>query len=440
MASTAQLTGERVIGPGEDPALEGYVVDNMEGAVDQAAFLAKVDLPVAVIGARGTGKMYLAKVVHAGSGADQASLVPIDCREFRNRLDAITSIARELEAAEGKTLVFKSPHLVHQDAQLKLARQISTRTFVDSKPLRYLPRARFVALFPDDLDRLVAEYGLHERLASVFAGYPIYVPPMKARKRAVLRWAQKILEQESSQRDRELQGFSPDAEQAMLSHEWRGNITEIRQRVLSALDRSDREWITALDLGLFPEEADTQTKPGSDPCFLELMDKTMAGADAYDPSALDELTLALGVAVHDSLEDSPQPLGNWLDDELVLAVLARYRDDVRKAADFLQTSTRNINRWLPKIEERTLERRQSETWREPARLVGEWVREASVPEASPQEFLQGILLDHIEHQGVDTNIKLRSQILSVSVPTYQKRVKTSQRAAAAVTQDSADAS
>lgn len=423
MEPAEQLTTDRVKVQGDDSALDGYVVDNMEGAVDQAAFLSQVDLPVAVIGARGTGKMYLAKVVHTGAGGNPEQLVVVDCREFRNRLDAITSIARELEVGEGKTLVFKSPHLMHQDAQLKLARQISTRTFVDVKPLRYLPRARFVALFPDSLERLVAEYGLHEKLASVFAGYPIYVPPMKERKRAVLRWAQKILAQEASQRGRALQGFSPDAEQAMLTHEWRGNITEIRQRVLSALDRSDRDWLTALDLGLFLEEDGPRNTAATEQCFLELMDKNVTAPELYNPSALDELEQALGVAVHDSLIKSPLPLGAWLDDELVLAVLARYREDVRKAADFLQTSTRNINRWQPRIEERTAERRQSESWREPARLVGEWVREASVPESPPQEFLQGLLLNHIEHQGIDTNIKQRARIMAVSVPTYQKRLK-----------------
>jgi len=421
-ASPVAVDGDLAPAQAVDAALDGYVVDNMEGAVDQAAFLAKVDLPVAVIGARGTGKMYLARVVHAGAGGSSDSIVSVDCREFRNRLDAITSIARELEGAEGKTLVFKSPHLMHHEAQLKLARQISTRTFVDIRPQRYLPRARFVALFPDTLEHLVADYGLHEKLASAFAGYPIYVPPMKERKRAVLRWAHKILAQEAETRARQVQGFSPEAEKAMLAHEWRGNITEIRQRVLGALDRSEREWLTAVDLGLFVEEVEVLKNAASDDCFLELMDKNVPSSAVYNPTAMDELDQALGVAVHDSLVSCVQPLGDWLDDELVLAVLARYRQDVRRAADFLQTSTRNINRWLPKIAERT-EQRLHEVWREPARLVAEWVREAPVPEVPPQEYLRSRLLAHIEQQSTDTNIKIRSQILAVSVPTYQKRLK-----------------
>jgi DNA-binding NtrC family response regulator len=425
MSPASSLASDRdaIIDVDVDAALDGYVVDNMEGAVDQAAFLARVDLPVAVIGARGTGKMYLARVVHSESGGSPDAIVAVDCREFRNKLDAITSIARELEAAEGKTLVFKSPHLMHADAQLKLARQISSRTFVDAGPQRYLPRARFVGLFPDTLEHLSAEYGLHEKLASVFAGYPIYVPPMRERKRAVLRWANKILSQEAETRDRQILGFSPDAEAAMLAHEWRGNITEIRQRVLGALDRSTGEWLTAVDLGLFFDESDAAGGMALEESFLELMDKGVPDATPYNPTAIDELDQALGMAVHDSLASTRYPLGDWLDDELLLAVLARYRQDVRKAADFLQTSTRNINRWLPKIASRTEERRHV-AWREPARLVAEWVREASVPESPPQEYLRARLLAHIEQQGAETNIKVRSQIMAVSIPTYQKRLKT----------------
>ena len=68
--------------------LDGYVLDNMEGAVDQAAFLAGTETPVAIIGARGTGKMYIARILHAKAGGSPDSLIAIDCREFRSREDA----------------------------------------------------------------------------------------------------------------------------------------------------------------------------------------------------------------------------------------------------------------------------------------------------------------------------------------------------------------
>lgn len=425
MTGTEHQGNDETAGQRAGPSpIDGYVVDNMEGAVDQAAFLAGVDLPVAVIGARGTGKMYIARIVHTGAGGDPQNIRVVDCREFRNRVDAISSIRRELESSEGKTLVFKSPHLMHREAQQKLARQISTRTLVDARPVRYLPNARYVGLFPDTLEHLQADYGLDRALASVFAGYPIYVPPMKERKKAVLRWAQKILLQEARNYQRDVKGFSPEAEKAMLQHEWRGNISEIRQRVVSAVEHTERAWISEVDLGLFLEAYDDPVSRSPNNSFLELMDKNAPVEEGYNPTALDELDVALGVAVHNALLAKVEPLGAWLDDELILAVLERYGGDARKAADFLQTSTRNINRWSSKIADRTLDRKVSLLWREPTRLIQEWVREAPVPERSAQDFLQNLLLMHLENQNADTNIKCRSEMMAVSIPTYQKRLKT----------------
>ena len=234
-----------------ESGIDGYVDDNMEGAIDQAVFLAQVDMPVAVVGPRGTGKLYVARIIHQEAGGEPDGLVYIDCREFRGRQSALRRIAEELEGSEGKTLVFKSPHLMHPEVQRKLARQLSTRMLADATPPRYLPAARYVALFPDSLDRLARHGGLEPALASVFAGYPIRVPPIRDRGQAVLRWAHKILGQESARRDRRMQGFTPDAEEAMLQHDWPGNISEMRQVITSAMDHTDKDWITPVDLGLF---------------------------------------------------------------------------------------------------------------------------------------------------------------------------------------------
>ncbi|MCP4842024.1 MAG: hypothetical protein GY887_09865, partial [Halieaceae bacterium] len=229
--------------------IDGYVVDNMEGAVDQAIFLAGLDLPVAIIGEAGTGKMYVAQVIHDESEAASEMLVSINCRNFRSRKAAQAQIARELAGAEGKTLVFKSPHLLHEDAQQKLARQIASRTLADVTPPRAMPRVKLIALFPESLEALLRRGELTQSLASAFAGYPIRVPPIRDRKQAVLRWAHKILGQEGALRDRDMKGFTPDAEQAMLQYDWPGNISEMRQCIQDALDKTPKDWLTPVDLG-----------------------------------------------------------------------------------------------------------------------------------------------------------------------------------------------
>ena len=407
-----------------DYQLDGYVDDNLEGAIDQAIFLSRVDVPVAVIGPRGTGKLYVAKVIHQETGAPPDMLVAIDCREFRSRKEALNRIARELEKSAGKTLVFKSPHLMNPDAQLKLARQISSRILADTSPPRYVPAARFVALFPDDLDHLVQHGGLIEKLASVFAGYPILVPPIRDRKRAVLRWAHKILAQEAARRDRKIKGFTPDAEQAMLKYEWPGNISEMRQTIASALDKTTKEWLTPVDLGLFKGISPGQASgvPDKRPFLQNVLDE-VPEEQAYTPTGLDELGVALGEALHDMLElDSVKPLGTWLDDEVVLAVCERYRGNMPGAAQFLHTRARNISRWMPKILARDHDRSASSLWQVPRRLVKQWVKETAPLDQPPQQLVQAILMSHVVRQCDSMGLADRAGIMGVSTPTYQKRL------------------
>ncbi|MEJ2530783.1 MAG: sigma 54-interacting transcriptional regulator [Halioglobus sp.] len=407
-----------------ETGIEGYVSDNMEGAIDQAVFLATVDVPVAIVGPRGTGKMYVARIIHQEAGGAPGDLVTIDCREFRSRGAAITRIGRELQHSSGRTLVFKSPHLMHADAQVKLARQISTRVLADVTPPRYLTGVRFVALFPDRIEHLVRQGTLQEKLAGVFAGYPIRVPPLRDRRRAVLRWAHKILGQECARRDRRIIGFTPDAEQALLQHDWPGNISEMRQAIVSALDKTDKEWVTPVDLGIFKgiSARGAPAAPAARP-FLAPPDEE-SEAQAYTPAAEEALKVALGEALHTMLElEQIRPLGTWLDDEVILAACERYREDVRGAADFLHTRPRNISRWMPKVLDREPERGASLLWQESRRLVRQWISESAPLPQPPQRIAQQTLLRHVIEQCAEVGAADRARIMGVSVPTYQKRLQ-----------------
>ena len=426
--STATTTVSRKAAPPVAPIekdIEGYVVDNMEGAVDQAIFLARLDIPVAIIGPAGTGKMYVAKIIHDESGGATDMLIPIDCREFRSRNAANARITRELTRGEGKSLVFKSPHLMNAEVQLKLARQISSRTLADVSPPRYLPRMKLIALFPDKLEVLVRRGELTLPLASAFAGYPIHVPPIKDRKQAVLRWAHKILGQEGVLRDRDMKGFTPDAEQAMLLYDWPGNISEMRQCIHDALEKTDKDWLTPVDLGLFtginPDGLPYHSEPRP---FLATVQTDEHEDENYTPSALESLHVALGEAVHSLLAlNMIKPLGVWIEDELVQAALDRYRGDQRRAADFLHTKPRNISRWLPRIELRENDRNGSALWQKPRRLLREWVRETSQSEESPMLLMTDKLLAHVMEQGGALGVAARASIMGVSTPTYLKRVR-----------------
>ena len=415
--------------PGRGDNLDGYVLDNMEGAVDQAAFLARTDTPVAIVGARGTGKMYIARIFHTRAGLSPDTLVAIDCREFRNRDDANRRIRHALQGGAGKTLVFKSPQLMSADAQLRLARQIATRQFLDTEPAAYLPAMRFVALFPDSLNNLLTSGELQPRLASVFAAYPIRVPPMRHRQQAILRWAHKILAQECALRNVVVKGFTPEAEQALREHPWHGNISEIRQRVVHALERRPGgAWLTPVELKLALGDRSRSAGVASP---LRRRDRETEG---YTPSALEELRQALADLLQQCVHtEQALPLGSWLQDEVVLAALGRYAGDSGLAASFLQVPRRKLSRWRPGIEGRQAQRSGCAAWVEPARLVTDWVRGLGQGGNSPLDEAEALLLTLLEDCREQATMAQRADLLGVSRPTYSRRLQAQGHAAQAVT-------
>jgi DNA-binding NtrC family response regulator len=441
MTLAARGLGRRVDHSGADAGavrelekgIEGYVLDNMEGAIDQAVFLSRVDVPVAIVGPRGTGKHYVAQVIHGEAGGAPEQLVRIDCRGFRSRGQALTRLQEELERGENRTLVFKSPQLLHPEVQTRLARLLATRRISDEQGIRYLPGNRYVALFPEDLTVLVRRGELDESLASVFAGYPIVVPPLRERGRAILRWAHKILEQEAAQTDRRIRGFTADAEQAMLRHPWPGNISEMREMIRGALELTEKEWITPVDLGIFTGiSADGSTTTQAPKPFLEALQEVPADEHDYAPSAREELRDALAHALAAVLETGViRPLGAWLDDEIVLAALERFGGDNRGAAEFLQTRSRNVGRWLPRIAERQPERDASLMWQESGALARQWILETPPLDMPPQQYAQELLMGLVLHQCDGVSVADRARLMGVSTPTYQKRLKQILREASA---------
>jgi len=380
------------------------------------------------VGPRGTGKSYIARMIHESWSDNPDNLVAINCRELGSRNTANRRLDKALRQSANKTLVLKSPHLLHLDVQQRLARQLATRTLADTSPRRYLPRAKYIALFPLPVERLVASKELSPRLASVFASYPVTVPPLRNRRQGILRWAHKILVQESSQRDRIMKGFTPDAERALMAYNWPGNISEMRACIVHALEHSDKRWLTPVDLELFAgiaEQTPGTNAPADNGILSNVINEHRNEPELYSPSVLEQLDLALATAVNElSKQRVSKPLGTWLEDELVMATLGRFQGDNPRTAKFLHTRSRNISRRLEKIQLRAAERDNSALWQQPARLIEVWVAELSLQEQSPVERCWHMLLTHVQSQFTQSSIAQHAAIMGVSAPTLKKRLET----------------
>ena len=81
---------------------------------------------------------------------------------------------------------------------------------------------------------------------------PIIIPPLRDRSDDILPLAQCFVREFSETFARDVHGFTPSAEQALLDHPWPGNVRELRNRIerAVALSQAPRIGVEAL----FPSE------------------------------------------------------------------------------------------------------------------------------------------------------------------------------------------
>lgn len=78
----------------------------------------------------------------------------------------------------------------------------------------------------------------------------INIPPLRERGEDVLLLARTFLMRFAKQMGANVNGFSDDASQALLSYTWPGNIRELQNKIKSAVIMADGRQLTAFDLML----------------------------------------------------------------------------------------------------------------------------------------------------------------------------------------------
>jgi DNA-binding NtrC family response regulator len=145
--------------------------------------------------------------------------------------------------------------------QVKLLRLIQERAFIrvgGEAPIK--TGARIICATNADLEAAVAEGHFRRDLYYRINVIPIVIPPLRDRSDDILPLAQRFMREFSEAFARDVKGFTPEAEQALLSHSWPGNVRQLRNCVerAVALSQTPRIGVEAL----FPCEAE---EPGAAP-------------------------------------------------------------------------------------------------------------------------------------------------------------------------------
>ncbi|GAA0304329.1 PEP-CTERM-box response regulator transcription factor [Psychrosphaera haliotis] len=247
----------------------GGIIGNspdIQKACRLAEKIAKADITTLLLGESGTGKEVFAKAIHESSPRNKGPFVAINCASIPDNLleselfgyekGAFTGAAKttkgKVEFANGGTLFLDEIGDMPLNLQAKMLRflqerviervggrsEISVNVRVICATHRNLPEMSKREEFREDLYYRVGEV-------------TIEIPPLRARSGDVVVLAKHFLHIFNQEFSQNVRGFTEDAIQAMLAHDWSGNIRELQNKLKSAVIISDASLISAEDLGFY---------------------------------------------------------------------------------------------------------------------------------------------------------------------------------------------
>ena len=199
---------------------------------------ARADLPVLLSGETGSGKEVTARFLHEASARKTAPFVAINCAAiprdlaesllFGHEKGAFTgATARRqgvAEEAAGGTLFLDEIAELPLDLQTKLLRLVEAREFRPLGAKADLPlRARIVAATHADLAERVRAGAFREDLYFRLNVIALAVPPLRARTEDIATLARGFLPAAPRKE------FTPEAIDALIAHDWPGNVREAAQ-------------------------------------------------------------------------------------------------------------------------------------------------------------------------------------------------------------------
>lgn len=212
------------------------------GVVHRINRVAKTRATVLLLGESGVGKSMFAAEVHKKSGRATMPFIQLNCSAIPEQLmeselfgvdkGAYTGVtesrAGRFEAADGGTLFLDEVALLSMTAQAKLLRvlQGGELEHLGSNKTRKVD-VRVVAATNENLLLLIEQGRFRKDLYYRLNVFPILIPPLRERRADIPLLLESLLERLCVIHGRRISGFTNRAMQALLTHQWPGNIREL---------------------------------------------------------------------------------------------------------------------------------------------------------------------------------------------------------------------
>lgn len=306
--------------------------------------LAKSQAPVFISGGSGTGKELVAKLIHQNGPRSQGPFVPVNCGAIPSELmeseffghkkgsftGAISNKAGLFKVADGGTLFLDEVADLPLSMQVKLLRSIQERSIRPIGEEKEFPvNVRILSATHKDLEQLVEQGLFRQDLFYRINVIEVKVPSLHERTGDIRILANHILKKIAEEWGQDVPALSAEAQQALDSYEFPGNVRELENILERAMTLCDGSVIQVDELRLSPRRMPSAKI--DDPNLLPDDDFLCDEPEPYDPKA---------------------PLNNYLDDlekNAIIEALERNRWNKTATAKELGLTLRALRYRLKKL-------------------------------------------------------------------------------------------
>jgi two-component system nitrogen regulation response regulator GlnG len=216
--------------------------------------VASSDFSVIIQGETGAGKELVARAIHQLSRRAAAPFIPLDCGSIPETLieselfgyqkgaftGALVPKIGKFEAAQGGTLFLDEIANLPLASQVRMLRVIQERAVLRLGSTRSIKvDVRLLTASNQKLLGLVESGQMRDDLYFRLNEFTITIPPLRERREDIPYLAKRFLDFTNQELHKNVQGFSENCLETLLSYNWPGNVRQLRAVIRRAVLLAD---------------------------------------------------------------------------------------------------------------------------------------------------------------------------------------------------------
>jgi len=242
----------------------------MSRLLQTVAQVAPSEATVLISGESGTGKELIAGAIHFNSQRKQGPFVKMNCAAvtetllesefFGHEKGSFTGADRRKEGrflqAQGGSIFLDEVSEMSPGMQVKLLRVLQEKEITRVGGEKVIPvDVRVISATNQSLLDMIKEGTFREDLYYRLNVVSLEIPPLRGRREDIPLLAQRFLKEFTIKNRKEIEGFTPQAMDALVRYDWPGNVRELMNAIERSVVLARSEYLDAEDLSVIRDSS-----------------------------------------------------------------------------------------------------------------------------------------------------------------------------------------